>query len=212
MEERAEGIILRTRPLSDTSLIVKWITAEQGIISTVAKGARRPKSPYSGKLDLFFAGQFSFVRSRRSELHTLHEISIRETHARLRTSLPLLHQAAWFTILLESATERDTPIPEIYSILQEYLRHLPQGDRTAEAMFLFEFKVLNALGFEPDLADTALSDEARHLLASDFEQLPHVIREGKNQLNRLLRAAIIFALDRLPPQRDQAIQSIIAAK
>ena len=37
--ESATGIILRTRPFTETSLIVNWLTAEQGRISTVAKGA-----------------------------------------------------------------------------------------------------------------------------------------------------------------------------
>ena len=34
-------MILRTRPLTETSLIVHWLTRDFGRISTVAKGARR---------------------------------------------------------------------------------------------------------------------------------------------------------------------------
>ena len=67
MDERAEGLILRTRPLTDTSLIVQWLTPALGRISTVAKGARRPKSLFTGKLDLYYEAAFSFQRSRRSE-------------------------------------------------------------------------------------------------------------------------------------------------
>src|SRR6185312_16938283 len=73
MDERATGIILRTRLLTDTSLIVHWLTPDCGRIATAAKGARRPKSPFRGKLDLFFEADFSFARSRRSELHILRE-------------------------------------------------------------------------------------------------------------------------------------------
>ena len=67
MDERATGIILRTRLLTDTSLIVHWLTPDLGRLATVAKGARRPKSPFRGKLDLFYEADFSFARSRRSE-------------------------------------------------------------------------------------------------------------------------------------------------
>ena len=94
MLESASGIILRTRLLTETSLIVVWLTAEHGRLSTVAKGARRPKSSYLGKLDLFYEVNFSFHRSRRSELHTLREVLLRETHATLRQdlqSLRILH-------------------------------------------------------------------------------------------------------------------------
>ena len=76
MIESTHGIILRTRPLTETSLIVHWLTAESGRVATVAKGARRPKSPFAGKLDLFYVADFSFSRSRSSQLHTLREVKL----------------------------------------------------------------------------------------------------------------------------------------
>ena len=50
MDERAHGVILRIRPLTESSLIVQWLTPESGRLATVAKGARRPKSAFLGKL------------------------------------------------------------------------------------------------------------------------------------------------------------------
>src|SRR6266540_772686 len=46
--ESTEAILLRKRKFSDTSLIVSWCTESLGCIQTVAKGARRPKSPFAG--------------------------------------------------------------------------------------------------------------------------------------------------------------------
>jgi DNA repair protein RecO (recombination protein O) len=87
MIETATGLILRTRPLTETSLIVHWLTPELGRIATVAKGARRTKSPFAGKLDLFYAADFSFSRSRRSDLHTLREVKLNETHGAIRADI-----------------------------------------------------------------------------------------------------------------------------
>jgi DNA repair protein RecO (recombination protein O) len=53
MIETATGLIFRTRSLTETSLIVQWLTPHLGRLATVAKGARRVKSPFHGKLDLF---------------------------------------------------------------------------------------------------------------------------------------------------------------
>ena len=89
MVERAQGLILRTRPLTDTSLIIHWLTPDFGRIATVAKGARRPQSPFRGKLDLFYLAEFSFSRSRRSELHALREVVLRETRSALREEAAL---------------------------------------------------------------------------------------------------------------------------
>src|SRR5438445_7798788 len=107
MQERTTGLILRTYPLTETSLIVHWLTPDLGRIATVAKGARRPKSPFRGKLDLFYQADFSFARSRRSELHLLREVSLRETHPRIRQELACLRQVSYGAALLEQATEMD---------------------------------------------------------------------------------------------------------
>src|SRR5688572_31285132 len=119
MIESATGIILRTRPLTETSLIVNWLTAEHGRISTVAKGARRPKSTFAGKLDLFYEAEFSFTRSKRSELHALRELSLKETHSLLRQEMGWLKQASYATALIEQATERETPLPTIHTLLRD---------------------------------------------------------------------------------------------
>src|SRR6185503_5652051 len=108
---RASGIILRTRPLTETSLIVQWLTPDLGRIATVAKGARRPKSPFRGKLDLFYQADFTFLRSRRSQLHLLREVTLREAHVALRQDVPMLQRAAYAVQLLERWTETDTPLP-----------------------------------------------------------------------------------------------------
>ena len=100
MIERATGLVFRTWPLTETSLIVHWLTPEHGRLATVAKGARRIKSPFRGKLDLLYLADLSFSRSRRSELHTLRELSLRETHSALRQDLGLLRQASYAAALI----------------------------------------------------------------------------------------------------------------
>src|SRR5476651_528649 len=101
MIQTATGLILRTRPLTETSLIVHWLTPNFGRIATVAKGARRHKSPFLGKLDLFYLADFSFSRSRRSDLHQLREVNLRETHGAIREDILKLQQAAYTTAFVE---------------------------------------------------------------------------------------------------------------
>src|SRR5271165_1677923 len=101
MIESTSGLILRTRPLTDSSLIVCWLTPGLGRLATVAKGARRPKSPFAGRLDLFYLARFSFQRSRRSELHQLREVSLTETHAAIRRELDCVQQASYCAGLVE---------------------------------------------------------------------------------------------------------------
>ena len=164
MDERTIGLILRTRPLTETSLIVHWLTPDFGRIATVAKGARRPKSPFRGKLDLFYLCEFTFAHSRRSDLHNLREVSLRETHSALRRELGWLEQASYATELLEQTTETETPLPEFFALLSGFLRHLPTHPPQPQTVFAFEMKLLRELGQSPDLAATKLTSGSKQIL------------------------------------------------
>ena len=212
MEERASGIILRTRPLTETSLIVSWITAEVGRIATVAKGARRSKSPFAGRLDLFYEADFSFQRSRRSELHHLREVKLRETHGQLRKDLTWVHQASYFAVLLERSTETESPVPELHDLFRTALEALPRSAPSARLVHAFELKILGLLGFGPDL--NALSAEAQSTAAAwgnnelDVQQLPEPSARARGEIERFLKTCIGMMLERLPPQRERALNAL----
>src|SRR5258708_6205075 len=146
MIESATGLILRTRRLTETSLIVHWLTPNLGRLATVAKGALRPKSPFRGKLDLFFLADFSFLRSRRSELHTLREVSIRESHPAIRRELGRVQQASYAAALVEQVTESETPLPEIFELVRELFQALTETSPESHLVFAFELKLLEELG------------------------------------------------------------------
>ena len=74
-EGSCRGIIFRLYPYSDTSLIFHVLSRELGLISLIAKGARRLNSSFAGKLDLFYLCRFEFIPSRKSDLHTLRRCS-----------------------------------------------------------------------------------------------------------------------------------------
>src|ERR1043166_4462541 len=213
MTERATGVILRTRPLTETSLIVQWLTADYGRISTVAKGARRAKSPFAGKLDLFYEGEFSFVRSRRSDLHTLGEVAIRETNKALRRDLLCLRQAAYCAALLEQTTETGTPLPGVFELFQGVLHQIATTPPQPRTVFGFELKLLRELGLEPDLQKTHLSAAARQLVedlvTSDWAGLAQLkpAQAPDLELRRFLHGFLIYHLEKLPPGRNEALKA-----
>lgn len=213
MDERATGIILRTRPLTETSLIVHWLTLEHGRVATVAKGARRPKSPLRGKLDLYYGAEFTFARSRRSELHTLREVTPRGTHAKLREDFQKLEQAAYCAALLEQASETDTPLPELFELFAGLLAHLEAGPVRAETVLAFEMKALRVLGLEPDIYDSKHTEGARVLLRKLTEEDWPLIARLKasdtqsRELQQFLHGFLIYHLERLPKGRAAALRA-----
>ena len=211
MTESATGIILRARPLTETSLIIHWLTPELGRIATVAKGARRPKSPFLGKLDLFYRADFSFNRSRRSELHALREVSLRETHGALRQDLFKLRHAAYATAFIEQATETETPLPAVYELLRAFLDCLCRQPTAPQIVFAFELKLLRELGLEPNLAETSLAAGTKKIAAilaqNDWTAGLRLKLTSAQvvELRQFLHGFLITHLGRLPKGRAMAL-------
>ena len=209
MTESSIGLILRTRPLTDTSLIIHWLTPEFGRLATVAKGARRSKSPFAGKLDLFYLADFSFQRSRRSELHQLREVGLRETHTAIRQELESLQQASYCAALIEQTTELETPIPEIFTLATACLKHLCQQPAQPQTMFAFEIKLLSELGLQPDLEKEKLNPDLKQilriLLVSEWSALPRLKLTAAQikGLRQYLQGFLLHHLGKVPHTRSR---------
>ena len=147
--ESTAAILLRKRKLSDTSLIVSWCTESLGCIQTVAKGARRAKSPFAGKLDLFFEAEIQIARSRRSDLRT--------------------QVAAYFVELTEICTERDHREPELFALLRRAFTYLDANDPNLRAVTHFETELARITGVHD--AKIRKSDPA-FALGNLFGKLP----------------------------------------
>src|SRR4051812_40652639 len=215
MDESTQGIVLRTYPLTETSLIVHWLTRDLGRIATVAKGARRPKSSFSGKLDLFHLCDLALTRSRRSELHTLKEVTLIDANTALRFDFDRLHKAVYAAALVEQATETDSPVPELFALLISFIQALAQNASSA-IVFGFELKLLWLLGMDPGAADTPLSPGAKKLIEflcqSDWERLRtlRMSQPQANELRHFLGKFLVFHLGKAPRSRDKALK--VAAK
>jgi len=163
------AILLRKRKFRDTSLIVSWCTESLGCIQTVAKGARRTKTPFAGKLDLFFESEISIVPSLKSSLHTLTEVVVRNPFAGIREHYIRTQAAAYFVELIEICTERDHHEPELYSLLRRAFGYLDQNDPNLRAISHFETELARITGVH----DTKkLRADSAFALGNLFGKLP----------------------------------------
>ena len=156
------AILIRLTRLTDTSLIVHWFTQDHGLLKTVAKAARRPTSPFAGKLDLFFGGEISFARARHGELHVLREVAIHDWREGLRHHYSSTLLAAYFCQLLELALETEHPEPELYDLLHRALNHVDSAAASLRAMGHFEAELARLLGIAHH--ETAANDCLQHAL------------------------------------------------
>lgn len=163
--ESTRAIVLRRQRLTETSLIVSWLSPEVGRFKTVAKGALRPRNPLGGVLDLFHHCEIQFQRSRSGELHTLREAVLLDGFPGVRTQMTRVGLAAYGVELIERSTERETPMPEIFDLLHRVLRFLDAQPASQKALRHLEAELTRVLGIaEPGVpADTVLERALRGL-------------------------------------------------
>ncbi len=107
--EKDIGCVLHLLPLGENGLIVSWCTAAHGIIRTAARGARKPGSDYTGRLDLFHECELLFAPARSGDLHTLGSVALISPRLGLRQNLAKLRLASYMARLLLATVEPGSP-------------------------------------------------------------------------------------------------------
>ena len=177
MPEILNGILLRRIRFSETSLILVWFTDLHGKTKTMAKGALRPNSPFTGKLDLFFHCELLLTLSRKSEIHGLREVSIKSAFGGIRTNYLKTSTAAYFVELIDSVSGLEHPAPELYRLLLRALGYIDRQKPEIRGVLFFESELCKCLGlYTPDLHSAA------DKLAEAYGQLPRTRAPLMSQL------------------------------
>jgi len=213
MIESDTGIVLRLHRHSETSLIVRWLTRDAGRVSTLARGARRSKSPLAGTLDLFVEADLTFQRSRRSDLHTLREAAARNLHLPLRAAWERLTVAAYCTSLLERTTEADTPLPGFFELFTGLLEELCRSAPRPRLIFAFELKLLERLGLSPAPSAGRLNPAARELVMGlatrswpEIQEL-EATAQAARELGAFLNRFLVEHIGTVPNSRVDALKA-----
>lgn len=142
----SQAILLRKTKLTESSLIVSWITLDFGIVRTVAKGVLRPKNRLAAILDLFHLCEIQFQPARSSNLHSLRDASLLLSFPNIRSNYPKIALASYAVELLEKATEPESPVPELFDLLHRALGYLDREPASQRALLHFESELARLLG------------------------------------------------------------------
>lgn len=148
----ATGIVLHRINLGEADRILTLFTREQGKLSAVAKGARRPKSQFGGMTELFMVSKFLMATGKSLDIVTQCEIT--QSFSALRMDLNLLARATYFCELLDRLTpERyEVSAPELFDLTVAALELLLHAIEAPDmAVHAYELHLLTALGYEPAL-------------------------------------------------------------
>jgi DNA repair protein RecO (recombination protein O) len=162
---KTEGIVLRSLRYGEADRILHLYTPDKGRISAIAKGVRRAKSRFGGRLEPFFRLDLVLYEGR-SDLLTVTSAETVAAHPRLREDAGALDGAARACEAVARVFDDGDPHRGVYHLLANELALL-DGDpaRAGRANALaFRLKLLLAAGFAPQLAACASCGETEHLM------------------------------------------------
>jgi len=159
---KTEGIILRRINLNEADQIVTVLTKDLGKISILAKGSRRFKSKFSGRLELFSQAQFTCFSG--ASMHHLNEVDI--VRNRSLFDIPLKTQSMLFYIVeITSKLLADHQEAEaIYELLSLTLDEMSaHEDKNELILYAYLIKLFTELGFMASWRTCSRSNEELNL-------------------------------------------------
>ena len=147
---RAEAVVLNHQDWGEADRLVTLYTRQYGKLRAVAKGARKTRSRKAGHLQPFTHVALQLARARGPYIITQAET----VHAfgALRESLPLTGQAAYIVELLHRFSyDEEEANSAIFRLLVDSLTRLTRGDDPWLVARYYEMRLLDYLGFRPQL-------------------------------------------------------------
>lgn len=143
-----EAVCIRHWDYSETSQTVGLYSRGSGLMRAIAKGARRPRGPFGGGIDLLTRGECGSIATAGSELSSMVEWTLLETFPHLRASIDANRIAYYAADLTGRMSVLNDPHPELYDALVQLLRDAGQG---AVALMRFQWVLLSESGWQPRL-------------------------------------------------------------
>lgn len=149
--EKTEAIVLRVIEFSETSVVTTLYTRDFGKITALAKGARRPKSPFEAALDRLARCAVLFLHKTSGAMSLLTEAKLLHRFRAGQRSLPRLYAGYYAAELLLDLTDEGDPQPELFEKAWRTLDALDGDAPPATTILQFELAVLRLMGNLPEL-------------------------------------------------------------
>lgn len=164
---KAEGVVLRSIRYGEADRILHVYTRDRGRVSAIAKGVRRSRSRFGGRLEPF-SHVALILHEGRSDLLTVTGADSLRTHARLRDDAGAIDAAARACDAVGRLFETTEPHPAVFHLLLNELALLDDGVggvgfATHANQLAFRLKLLLAAGLAPQLTACATCGERGHL-------------------------------------------------
>ena len=144
-----QGIVLRGYPFGDADRVVVLLSPNHGKIRTVAKGVRKTKSRFGGRLEPFTHVDLVLYEGRN--LDTITQVAVLEPFPRLRSDLDAVITAGTMVEAVDAVAQEDEAAIRLFLLLQRGLKTLEAGERSPDLITAYLLKLADVVGVAPSL-------------------------------------------------------------
>lgn len=204
----ADALVLRTYKLGEADRIVVFLTRDRGKKRGVAKGARRPRSKFTGALEPLTEARIAYFESERRELVGLNyaetqrsPLGLMAQDAGLEAGADALGYVSYFAELLDEWAQDADADERLYRLGASMLDALSAGAPVEPLARYFEYWLLRLQGVYPESRGT-LSGAAMAFLAGSRAVPPHQVgavpatRPALRELELVHRGLIAMHLEK----------------
>ena len=147
-----KGVVLTQTPVGEQDRFIDILTAEQGVIEVLVKGAAKISSKTGSATQLFSYAQFSLADKKHGRARILNSVSPIHIFYGLRSSVTAVALASYFSQIIGFSVLPKSGTPEVLRLLLNSLHYL--SEQTYDELQLkavFELRMAALLGFMPDV-------------------------------------------------------------
>src|SRR3954470_24704695 len=127
---KTQAVVLRSIRYGEADRIVHLYSPDRGRFGAIAKGVRKPRSRFGGRLEPFFRLDL-VLHEGRSDLCTVTAAHTVDAHPNLRADGPALGAAARACDAVLRLCDAEEPNPGAYNLLCRYLTILDGSESLA---------------------------------------------------------------------------------
>ena len=146
---RVTGVVLRARNLGEADRVFTVLTLERGKIDVVAKGVRRSRSAFAGRLE--FMNEVSLEIHHGRSLDVITSADVLTSHFNAIVAPDAFAAASLVAEYVDACCEREQPVPEVFALVHGVLGAFERSQQPTALLPRFELRLLDAIGLAPQL-------------------------------------------------------------
>jgi DNA repair protein RecO (recombination protein O) len=154
---RADAVVLKHTDYGEADRMLTLYTRERGKVRALAKGVRKTRSRKAGHLEPFTQASLQLATGRH--WYVVSQAEARETHNQLRESLEAIGHASYVVELIDKFTYEEEQNEPLFRLLAQTLSRLNNDDPPGLVVRYYEIRLLDYLGFRPELTHCVVSGE-----------------------------------------------------